>query len=103
MVEAETSVRTLHAYAGVFQGRLALARASGRRREFEAVSESALRRAATLCDQATAAIESALASMSPELASHAASVADIICQREFDLPPGAAPALHVVAADDRSA
>jgi hypothetical protein len=104
MVEVESGVRTLHTFAGVLQGRMALARASGSRREFEGVSEGELQRAGALCDQAVAAIGDVLARLSPELAFEAAQIADVICQRELEIPPGAtAPALRLIAADDRSA
>lgn len=104
MVETEKGVRTLHAYAGVLQGRLALARASGTRREFEGVSEGDLRRAVLLCEQAIGAVDAVLAGLSPELSFQAAQIADVVCQRELHASAeSVAPALRLIAADDRSA
>lgn len=85
LLDAELSIRTLHAYAGILQGRLALARAAGTRQEFAAVTESQLLRAAVACANATEAIDAILVRVAPELASTAAAVADLTCQREFHL------------------
>lgn len=96
LLDAELSIRTLHAYAGILQGRLALARATGTRQEFAAVTESQLLRATVECANATQAIDAILDRLAPELASTAAAVADLACQREFDMAPRASdPHLHL--------
>jgi len=105
LLDAEASLRTLNAYAGVLQARLALARASGSRKEFEDVSDAELALVAAVCTHATDGIDAVLERVSPALASHAAAVADVTCQREFDLlRPPAASHVRLVAADgDRPA
>lgn len=85
LLDAELSIRTLHAYAGLLQGRFALARAAGTRRDFAGVTESQLLCATVACANATEAIDAILDRIAPELASTAAAVADLACQREFDL------------------
>lgn len=86
LLDAELSIRTLHAYAGILQGRLALARVTATRQEFAHVTDSQLAHAAVACANATEAIDAILDSVAPELASTAAAVADLSCQREFDMP-----------------
>lgn len=105
MHDAELALRTLDAFRQQLQSRLALARLTGTRRDFVNVPESQLVRVTAACESATSAIDALLESIDPDLASMAASVADIECQREFDRPPGeAGPHLHVAACDaDRPA
>ena len=105
MLDAEANLRTLQAYVVVLQTRLALARLTGSRQEFEAVTDGQLLHVAALCSHATEGIDAILDRVAPELASHAALVAELSCQREFDRPrPPAAAHLRLVAAEvDRPA
>jgi hypothetical protein len=86
MLDTETSLRTLHAYVGLLQSRLALARATGSRQAFEGVYESQLAQVCVLSVQATDAVDAILDRLAPELASTAAAIADMNSQREFELP-----------------
>ncbi len=101
--DAEASLRTLDAYVGVLQARLALARVSRRRAEFEAVTDSDLALLAAQCESATVVVDAILGRVSPELAATAAAVADVTYQREFTQPrpPVAAP-LRLVEGDRRA-
>ncbi|HXE46135.1 MAG TPA: hypothetical protein VN635_13195 [Conexibacter sp.] len=83
MLDAELALRTINAYAGVLEGRLALARLQGTRREFEAVTDGQLRRAATACASATDIMDTILEGIDPAFASMAAGAADLACQRDF--------------------
>lgn len=105
MFDTEAHVRTLNAYLGVLQGRLALARGTGNRHEFAAVTDNQLRQMAALCSHATDGIDAILDRIAPELASNAAAIADVSCQREFDLPrpPAVAHLRLVVVEADRPA
>jgi hypothetical protein len=103
MLHAEASLRTLHAYAGVLQGRLALARVTGTRAEFEGITDGDLASIAALCAHAADGIDAILDRMSPELASNAAAIADVSCQREFSHPRPPSTAQFRVVQGDRSA
>lgn len=85
MLDAEASLRTLHAYVSILQGRLALARVSGSRHEFDGIADGQLAQVAMLCANATHGIHAMLDRMAPELASTAAAVAEVNCQRELEL------------------
>lgn len=94
----------LHAYVGVLQGRLALARATGNRHEFGAISDAQLAQVAAMCSHAANGIDALLERVAPQLASTAAAVADLSCQRELDLPrPPAAGHLRLAVESDRPA
>jgi hypothetical protein len=84
MLDAELALRTMNAYASVLQSRLALARLQGTRREFEAVTDAQLRRAATACGSATDIMDAVLEGIDPAFASTAAGVADLACRRESE-------------------
>ena len=100
MSDAEAGLRTLDAYVGVLQGRLALARISRRRAEFEHVMDGDLALLAIECEKATAAVDAILGRISPELAANAAAIADVEHQRAFTRPrPPAATHLRVVESD----
>jgi hypothetical protein len=100
MRDAEASLRTLDAFVGVLQGRLALARLSRRRAEFASVTDGDLALLAIECDRATAAVDAILGRISPELAANAAAIADVEHQRAFTQPrPPAAAYLRVVEGD----
>jgi len=95
--DTEGSLHTLAAYVGVLQGRLALARLSGKRTEFERVTDGDLAVLAVQCQKVTDALDAILERISPNLAASAASVADIEHQRAFTRPrPPAAPHLRAV-------
>jgi hypothetical protein len=100
MRDAEASLRTLTAFVGVLQGRLALARVSCRRAEFEHVTDDGLVLLAAQCEQAVAAVDAVLGRISPELASSAAAIADVEHRRAFTQPrPPAAAHLRLVEGD----
>jgi hypothetical protein len=105
LLDAEANLRALHAHVGVLQARLALARVTGSRKELEHVSDSELTLVATVCAHATDRMSAVLQRLSPELAAHAAAVAELACQREFEQPcPKPASPVRLVAADgDRGA
>jgi hypothetical protein len=86
MLAAEASLRTLSAYASTLQGRLALARATGCRHELAGASNTDLETVAALCARATDGIDAVLDRLNPELAAHAATVAEVMCQRDIDQP-----------------
>lgn len=92
MRDAEASLRTLDAFVGVLQGRLALARVSGRRAEFTSIADSDLALLIIECENATESVDAILRRISPKLASSAAAIADVEHQRAFTRPhpPGAA-------------
>jgi hypothetical protein len=98
--DAEATLRTLDAYVGVLQGRLALARLSRRRAEFEQVTDGDLALLAIHCQKVTDALDAILGRISPELAASAAAVADVEHHRAFTRPrPPAAGHLRVVEGD----
>lgn len=103
MRDAEAGLRTLDAYVGVLQGRLALARLSLRRAEFESVTDGDLAVLTIECERATAAVEAILGRISPELASNAAAIADVEHQRAFTRPRPPAAHLRVVVEGDHGA
>jgi hypothetical protein len=97
MRDAEAVLRTLDAYVGVLQGRLALARLSRRRAGFASVTDSDLALLTSECERAAAAVDAILGRISPELASNAAAIADVEHQRAFTRPrPPAAAHLRLV-------
>jgi hypothetical protein len=97
MRDAEAGLRTLDAYVGVLQGRLALARLSMRRAEFESIADGDLAVVTIECERATAAVDAILGRISPELASNAAAIADVEHQRAFTQPrPPAVAHLRIV-------
>jgi hypothetical protein len=91
MLDAEASLRTLHAYVDIVQGRLALARATGNRRELAGVSDADLANAAALCASASDGLHAVLDRIDPHFSSMAAAIADLSCQRELALPRPATP------------
>lgn len=100
MRDAEAGLRALEAYVGVLQGRLALARLSRRRAEFEAVSDGDLALLVIECEQATEAVGAILGRISSELASNAAAIAEVEHQRAFTGPrPPVAAHLRLVEGD----
>jgi len=100
MRDAEASLRTLDAYVGVLQGRLALARLSRRRAEFASVTDGDLALLMIECERATVGVDAILGRISPDLASNAAAIADVEHQRAFTRPrPPAAAHLRLVEAD----
>jgi hypothetical protein len=100
MNDAEADLRTLAAYVGVLQGRLALARVSRRRAALASVTDGDLALLTIQCERATAAVDAVLGRMSPELASNAAAIADAEHRRAFTRPrPPAAAHLQLVEAD----
>jgi len=100
MRSAEASLRTLGAYLGVLRGRVALARVSRRRAEFERVSDSDLALLVLECEKASELIDAILRRISPELARSAAAIADVDHQQAFTEPrPPAAAHLRLVDAE----
>jgi hypothetical protein len=100
MRDAEASLRTLDAYVGVLQGRLALARVSRRRAELASVTDGDLALLTIECEKATAGVNAILGRISPGLASSAAAIADVEHQRTFTRPrPPTAEHLRLVEGD----
>lgn len=98
--DAEGRLLTLEAFAGVLKSRLALARLSHRRAEFEQITDGDLAVLAIQCERVTDALDAILGRMSPELAANAAAVADVEHQRTLTQPrPPAAGHLRVVESD----
>lgn len=86
MRDAEASLRELDAFAGTLLSRLALARAAQTRREFEGITGAELDHVAALAAHTRQALDALLDRISPSFAAHAAAVADLAWQREFDTP-----------------
>jgi len=98
--DTEGRLLTLEAFAGVLQSRLALARLSHRRTEFEHITDGDLAVLAIQCERLTDALDAILRRISPGLAANAAAVADVEHQRTFTRPrPPAAGHLRVVESD----
>lgn len=98
--DAEVSLLTLDAYIGVLKGRLALARVSRRRAQFEPITDGDLALLVAQCDGVIAVVDATLGRMAPELAATALAIADAHYQREFtSARPSVAAHLRLVQGD----
>lgn len=98
--DAEVSLLTLDAHIGVLRGRLVVARLSGRRTQFEPITDTDLALVVAQCEAAIAVLGATLGRMAPELAATAVAIADANHQREFTNPrPPVAAHLRLVQGD----
>lgn len=97
--DAEAYLRTLDAYLGVLQGRLALARVSQRHAGLDRVMDGDLAVLVLQCERTTAALAAILTRISPELASSAAAIADVEQRRAYKQQRPRTAHLQVVKGD----